>query len=120
MSKSYPPRCVWPLVAFTSNIPSYTYNKDTSNVPPPKSKTNIIFSSSDYLSKPYAIAAAVGSFIIRNILRPAIYPASFVAYLYASLKYAGTVITAESTLYYKNYSAVYFIFINTKELICSA
>jgi hypothetical protein len=37
---------------------------------------------------------AVGSLIMRMTLRPAIVPASFVACRCASLKYAGTVITA--------------------------
>ena len=46
-----------------------------------------------FLSKPYAIAAAVGSLITRRTLRPAIVPASLVACLCESLKYAGTVIT---------------------------
>ena len=49
------------------------------------------------LPKPYAIAAAVGSLIILNTFKPAIVPASFVACLCASLKYAGTVITASFT-----------------------
>ena len=38
--------------------------------------------------------AAVGLLIIRYSSRPAILPASFVACLWASVKYAGTVITA--------------------------
>lgn len=42
--------------------------------------------SSDLLSKPYASAEAVGSLMIRRTLRPAIVPASFVAFLCASLK----------------------------------
>ncbi len=41
-----------------------------------------------------ANAAAIGSFIILTQLRPAIVALSFVASLCASLKYAGTVITA--------------------------
>jgi len=59
---------------------------DTSNVPPPRSKTSIFFSP--FLSKPYAIAAAVGSLIIRATFKPEMVPASFVACLWASLKYA--------------------------------
>ena len=38
-SKSSPPRCVSPLVAFTSNTPSPTSRIETSNVPPPRSNT---------------------------------------------------------------------------------
>jgi hypothetical protein len=46
------------------------------------------------LSKPNANAAAVGSLMILFTSRFAILPASLVAYLYESLKYAGTVMTA--------------------------
>ena len=46
------------------------------------------------MSKPYDNEAAVGSLIIRRTSKPAILPASFVACLCESLKYAGTVITA--------------------------
>jgi hypothetical protein len=59
----------------------------TSNVPPPKSKTRMFFSP-PFLSKPYAMAAAVGSLIILATFSPAIIPASLVACLWASLKYA--------------------------------
>ena len=94
LSKSSPPKCVSPAVAATSNIPSSIDNSDTSNVPPPRSKIRIFFSSDDSFSKPYAIAAAVGSLIMRKILSPAILPASIVEARCASLKYAGTVTTA--------------------------
>ena len=50
------------------------------------------------LSSPYASAAAVGSLTIRSTLRPAISPASFVAWRSWSEKYAGTVITASVTV----------------------
>ena len=50
MSKSSPPRCVSPLVESTSNTPSPSCKIDTSNVPPPRSKTAIF--SSLALSKP--------------------------------------------------------------------
>lgn len=50
------------------------------------------------LSSPKASAAAVGSLIIRLTSRFAIFPASLVAYLYESLKYAGTVTTASLTV----------------------
>jgi len=63
-SKSSPPRCVLPFVAFTSKMPCSMTNKLTSKVPPPKSKIKIFFSPDVYLSSPYAIAAAVGSLII--------------------------------------------------------
>ena len=85
-----------PAVAKTSNVPSPISSIETSNVPPPKSNTNTFFSWSN-LSKPQARAAAVGSFIILLTSRPAILPASLVACLWASVKYAGTVITASLT-----------------------
>jgi hypothetical protein len=42
--------------------------------------------------------AAVGSLMMRSTSRPAIWPASLVAWRCASLKYAGTVITAWVTV----------------------
>ena len=45
---------------------------------------------------PKARAAAVGSLMIRRIFRPTIWPASFTAWRWRSLKYAGTVTTARS------------------------
>lgn len=47
------------------------------------------------------MAAAVGSFKTLNTFKPAIVPASLVAYLWASLKYAGTVTIAFSTFFPK-------------------
>ena len=63
---------------FTSNIPSSRLNRVTSRVPPPTSYIIIFFSFSLCLSNPYAIAAAVGSLIIRSTFNPQIAPASFV------------------------------------------
>ncbi len=83
-SISSPPRCVSPLVAFTSMTPSPTSRMEISNVPPPKSYTAIV--SSFFLSSPYASAAAVGSLMIRFTSIPAISPASLVAWRWASLK----------------------------------
>ncbi len=94
-SKSSPPRCVSPLVDFTSKTPSASSSTEMSYVPPPRSNTAIF--SSFFLSRPYASAAAVGSLMMRSTSRPAILPASLVAWRWASLKYAGTVITARST-----------------------
>jgi len=76
---------VSPEVEITSKTPLSIVKIETSKVPPPKSNTKMFFSP-DFLSRPYAIAAAVGSFKIRTTFKPAIVPASFVAYLYASLK----------------------------------
>ncbi len=67
-----------------------------SYVPPPRSNTATF--SSFFLSSPYASAAAVGSLMIRKTSSPAILPASLVACRCESLKYAGTVTTAFSTL----------------------
>ena len=79
-----------------------------SNVPPPKSYTAIV--SSFFLSRPYASAAAVGSLTIRFTSRPAIWPASLVAWRCASLKYAGTVMTASVTGWPRCSSAACFSF----------
>ena len=57
------------------------------------------------LVQPYASAAAVGSLMIRSTSSPAIRPASLVAWRCASLKYAGTVITASVTLSPRNLPA---------------
>jgi len=76
----------------TSTTPSPTSSTDTSNVPPPRSKTRMV--SLRILSRPYAREAAVGSFTILTTSSPAMRPASLVACRWASLKYAGTVITA--------------------------
>ncbi|KVH93673.1 hypothetical protein Ccrd_004272 [Cynara cardunculus var. scolymus] len=80
LSKSSPPKWVSPAVDFTSKIPSSIVNNDTSNVPPPKSKIKTFCSPlrCDFLSNPYAIAAAVGSLIILITFIPEIAPASFV------------------------------------------
>ncbi len=78
ISKSSPPRKVSPLVDFTSNTPSPISRIDISNVPPPRSKTAIF--SSPFLSSPYAREAAVGSLMILCTFKPAIRPASLVAW----------------------------------------
>lgn len=104
----------------TSKIPSSIVNNDTSKVPPPKSKIKTFFSPSPFLSNPYAIAAAVGSLIILKTFNPAMIPASLVAYLYESLKYAGTVITAFLIDFAKKASAVSLILIKTIDEISSA
>mmetsp|Transcript_2048 Transcript_2048/g.3620 ORF Transcript_2048/g.3620 Transcript_2048/m.3620 type:complete len:217 (+) Transcript_2048:1333-1983(+) len=110
-SKSSPPKCVSPFVDLTSNTPPEISRTETSNVPPPKSYTAITFPSA--ASIPYASAAAVGSLIMRITFNPAMRPASLVACRCASLKYAGTVITAFVTVCPRNASAVSFIFVNT-------
>ena len=104
LSKLSPPRWLSPFVDFTSKTPSPSSSTETSNVPPPRSNTRIVWSAPS-LSSPYASAAAVGSLTIRSTLRPAILPASFVASRCALLKYAGTVITASVTGSPRNASA---------------
>ncbi len=91
-SMSSPPKWVSPFVAFTSKTPSPISRMEISNVPPPKSNTAIF--SFFFLSRPYASEAAVGSLTMRFTSRPAMRPASFVAWRCWSLKYAGTVMTA--------------------------
>mmetsp|Transcript_853 Transcript_853/g.3333 ORF Transcript_853/g.3333 Transcript_853/m.3333 type:complete len:480 (-) Transcript_853:793-2232(-) len=103
LSKSSPPRWVSPEVDRTSKTPSPTSSTETSKVPPPKSNTRMVSFFLD--SKPYAREAAVGSLMILSTSRPAIFPASLVACLWESLKYAGTVMTALSTLSFKNLDA---------------
>ena len=67
-----------------------------------------------FLSSPYASAAAVGSLTILSTSNPAIFPASLVACLCESLKYAGTVITAFSTFSPKYLSASSFSLVKMK------
>ena len=98
LSKSSPPRWVSPDVDFTSKIPSWIVRIETSKVPPPRSKMRTLCSEPTFLSRPYAMAAAVGSLMMRRTLRPEIVPASLVAWRWESLKYAGTVITASVTV----------------------
>ena len=86
LSKSSPPRWVSPAVAFTSKMPSSIVRSETSKVPPPRSKMSTLRSDDDCLSRPYAIAAAVGSLMMRSTLRPAIEPASLVEARWESLK----------------------------------
>ena len=84
-SKSSPPSLLFPFVASTSNTPSPSSRIDTSNVPPPRSYTRILCCDSS-LSSPYASDAAVGSLMILFTSRPAIFPASFVACFWLSVK----------------------------------
>ena len=51
LSKSSPPRWVSPAVAFTSKMPSSMVRRDTSKVPPPRSKMSTFFSA-PFLSRP--------------------------------------------------------------------
>ena len=86
-SKSSPPRWVSPAVALTSKMPPSIVSSVTSNVPPPRSKMSTLRSPSCVMrSRPYAMAAAVGSLMMRCTSRPAIVPASFVARRCESLK----------------------------------
>mmetsp|Transcript_23059 Transcript_23059/g.77877 ORF Transcript_23059/g.77877 Transcript_23059/m.77877 type:complete len:213 (-) Transcript_23059:377-1015(-) len=117
LSKSSPPKCVSPAVALTSKMPSSMVRSETSKVPPPRSKISTFFSS-PFLSRPYAIAAAVGSLMMRRTLMPAIEPASLVAWRCESLKYAGTVTMALDTVRPRKPSAVSFIFTRTMEPTC--
>src|SRR4051794_38605992 len=115
LSKLSPPRWLSPAVDLTSKTPSASSRTDTSNVPPPRAKTRIVWSCS--FSRPYASAAAVGSLMMRRTLSPATLPASFVASRCALLKYAGTVITASVTGSPRYASASCFSFWSTIALI---
>ena len=115
-SQSSPPRWLSPAVALTWIRPSSISSRETSKVPPPRSKTRMVCSRSP-LSSPYASAAAVGSLMIRSTLRPAIVPASLVAWRCASSKYAGTVTTASVTSSPRYASASRFSFCSTRALI---
>mmetsp|Transcript_17000 Transcript_17000/g.51530 ORF Transcript_17000/g.51530 Transcript_17000/m.51530 type:complete len:266 (+) Transcript_17000:655-1452(+) len=86
LSKSSPPRWVSPAVALTSKMPSSMVRRETSKVPPPRSKMRTLRSEEDCLSRPYAMAAAVGSLMMRSTLRPAMDPASLVEARCESLK----------------------------------
>ena len=117
LSKSSPPRKVSPFVDCTSRTPCCISRMETSKVPPPRSYTAIILSSST-CSIPYANAAAVGSLMMRCTSNPAIAPASRVACRCASLKYAGTVTTADGTEVWRWSSAVCFILARTSAPTC--
>ena len=85
-SKSSPPKCPSPFVELTSIVvpdssSTNISNIEISNVPPPRSYTATFSSFFLFLSRPYAKAAAVGSLIILLTSNPAIFPASFVAFL---------------------------------------
>ena len=73
-----------------------------------------------FLSRPYAIAAAVGSLMMRMQLIPAITAASLVAWRWESLKYAGTVTTAFLISLPRYASAISFILTRIIEEISSA
>mmetsp|Transcript_21299 Transcript_21299/g.54241 ORF Transcript_21299/g.54241 Transcript_21299/m.54241 type:complete len:231 (-) Transcript_21299:417-1109(-) len=86
LSKSSPPRWVSPAVALTSKMPSSMVRSDTSKVPPPRSKMSTLRSDEEPLSRPYAMAAAVGSLMMRSTFRPEMEPASLVEARCESLK----------------------------------
>ena len=76
-SKSSPPRRLLPAVASTSITPSPISRMDIEGAAAKVVHHDLLVVLS--LSRPYASAAAVGSFMIRLTSRPAILPASFVA-----------------------------------------
>src|SRR5258708_4736971 len=77
LSKLSPPRWLSPAVDLTSKTPSPSSSTATSNVPPPRSKTKIVWS--DSFSSPYASDAALGPLMMRETFSPASFPPSFVA-----------------------------------------
>jgi hypothetical protein len=100
-SKSSPHRCISPFVDLISKTPACIYRIEISKVPPPRSQTAIILDLKH--STPQARAAAVGSLMTSS---PAICPASFVACRWASVKYAGSVITVRLGGHYEQYSMI--------------
>ena len=50
LSKSWPPRCVSPAVALTSKMPSSIASRETSKVPPPRSKISTCMTRTDHTS----------------------------------------------------------------------
>lgn len=65
-------------LSFIQDINTFSLQALHTEEPPPPQRKN---KQLTFLSKPYAIAAAVGSLIIRRTFKPAIVPASFVACL---------------------------------------
>ena len=92
--KSLPPKLFNPSLFITSKNKSVFCNIVKSIVPPPVSITKIISSKLDEWFKPYARAAALGSFIILITLNPTDINAAFIISRCESLKFEGTVITA--------------------------
>ena len=66
----------------TLNSDFSNFKIGTSKIPPPKSKTKILLTSSNWLLNPYASPAAVSSLIILTTFNPAISPASLVVFFY--------------------------------------
>ena len=67
-----------PAAAITSKMPLFRLSSETSRVPPPMSYT-ITVCTWDRVCNPYAIAAAVGSWMQRSTSKPARIAASRVA-----------------------------------------
>ena len=61
-------------VALTAKTPSSIVSSETSNDPQPRTKIRMFRSPREPLSSPYAIAAVIGSLMIRMTFRPAISP----------------------------------------------
>ena len=105
-STSSPPRCVSPSVDFHfddagANFEHRDVERAAAEV---VDRDRLVV----FLSRPYANAAAVGSLMMRTTSRPAISPACLVACRCASLKYAGTVMTAFCTFSPRKSSAADF------------
>ena len=84
-SKSEPPRRLSPLTAVTLTTFPNRSTRETSRVPPPRSKTRQTLSASPWPMRP-ATAAAEGSFTSRSAFSPARAAARFVAERWASAK----------------------------------
>ena len=89
--KSSPPRCVSPFVATTSKTPLSMVKGHVKGTTTKIIHKDVLFS---LFVKTVRMAAAVGPLMIPKTFVPQMVPASFEDCLYASLKYAGTVMTA--------------------------
>ena len=95
-SMSSPPRNGSPAVARTSKSVPVEIEEGRSRTFPLRSRRSRSAPLAP-LPRPYASAAAVGSFKIRSTSRPETRPATLVDARWSSLKCAGTVMTARST-----------------------
>ena len=111
LSKFLPPSQLSPSVSLTCMMPSSTFTKQTSKVPPPKSKIKIC-PSLTFSSSPYAMAAAMGSCNNSTCEKPASSADFWVADFWLSLNIAGMVITTDLKL---SFCTKDFNFLSTSE-----
>ena len=119
-SISSPPSHMFPPLPCSIKPPPLMVRAERSRVPPPKSNIRTVFASSPLtVSTPKEMAAAVGSGSSRCTFNPARKAAVLVACFCLSLKYDGTVITAQSTPSSRAFSASRRIFFSISADISS-